>query len=129
MEDCIFCKIIKGEIPSYGVLENDNLYVFLDINPNSNGHMLIIPKEHVVNVLDVKSEFVTEALETIKEKLYPLLKAQLNIDGLTITQNNFLGQDVKHYHIHLIPRYSKDNPFYEKRDVKEIYDILNDYRD
>ena len=125
MEDCLFCKIIKGEIPSYKIMENDNLYVFMDINPNSNGHMLIIPKEHVVTVLDVKGEFITEALEVIKEKLYPLLKEQLNIDGLTITQNNFLGQDVKHYHIHLIPRYSKDNEFYEKRDVKEIYDILN----
>lgn len=127
MEDCIFCKIIKGEIPSYGILENDKLYVFLDINPNSNGHMLVVPKEHVENVLDVKSDFITEALEIIREKLYPLLKAQLNIDGLTITQNNFLGQDVKHYHIHLIPKYSKDNKFYEKRDVKEIYDILNNY--
>ena len=127
MEDCIFCKIIKGDIPSYGILENDSLYVFMDINPNSNGHLLIVPKEHVVNVLDVKSEFINEALEVIKEKIYPLLKAQLNIDGLTITQNNFLGQDVKHYHIHLIPKYSKDNEFYEKRDVKEIYNILNNY--
>lgn len=127
MEDCLFCRIIKGEIPSYGIMENDNLYVFMDINPNSNGHMLIIPKEHVVTVLDVKSEFITEALEVIKEKLYPLLKAQLNIDGLTITQNNFLGQDVKHYHIHVIPKYSKDNKYFEKRNVEEIYNILNNY--
>lgn len=127
MEDCIFCKIVKGDIPSYKILESDKLYVFMDINPNSNGHMLIVPKKHVVNVLDVENDFINEALEIIKEKLYPLLKSKLNIDGLTITQNNFLGQDVKHYHIHLIPRYSKDNEFYEKRDVKEIYDILNNY--
>ena len=109
MEDCLFCKIINGEIPSYKIMENNSLYVFMDINPNSNGHMLIIPKEHVVTVLDVKGDFITEALEIIKEKLYPLLKEKLNIDGLTITQNNFLGQDVKHYHIHLIPKYNKDN--------------------
>ena len=128
MEDCLFCKIIKGEIPSYGILENDILYVFMDINPNSNGHMLIVPKEHVVTVLDVKEDFINEALKTIKNDLYPLLKSQLNIDGLTITQNNFLGQDVKHYHIHLIPKYNKDNMYYKKKDVKEIYDILNDYR-
>ena len=127
MEDCLFCKIIKRKIPSYGIMENDNLYVFMDINPNSNGHMLIIPKEHAVTVLDVKSEFITEALEVIKEKLYPLLKTQLNIDGLTITQNNFLGQDIKHYHIHLIPKYSKDNKYFEKKDVEEIYNILNNY--
>ena len=128
MEDCLFCKIIKGDIPSYKILENDTLYVFMDINPNSNGHMLIIPKEHVVTVLDVKKEFIIEALEIIKEKLYPLLRNQLNIDGLTITQNNFLGQDVKHYHIHLIPRYNKDNTYYEKKDVEKIYNILNNYR-
>ena len=125
MKDCLFCKIINGEIPSYKIMENNSLYVFMDINPNSNGHMLIIPKEHVVTVLDVKGEFITEALEVIKEKLYPLLKEKLNIDGLTITQNNFLGQDVKHYHIHLIPKYNKDNKYYTKKDVEEIYNILN----
>ena len=125
MEDCLFCKIIKGDIPSYKILENDTLYVFMDINPNSNGHMLIIPKKHVVTVLDVKEEFINKALETIRNDLYPLLKSQLNIDGLTITQNNFLGQDIKHYHIHLIPKYSKDNIYYEKKDVEEIYNILN----
>lgn len=128
MEDCLFCKIIKGDIPSYKILENDTLYVFMDINPNSNGHMLIIPKKHVVTVLDVKEEFINKALETIRNDLYPLLKSQLNIDGLTITQNNFLGQDVKHYHIHLIPKYSKDNIYYEKKDVEEIYNILNNNR-
>ena len=124
MENCLFCKIIKKEIPSYKIFENDILYVFMDINPISNGHMLIIPKEHVVTVLDVKDDFINTALETIKNDLYPLLKSQLNIDGLTITQNNFLGQDVKHYHIHLIPKYSKDNIYYEKKDVEKIYNIL-----
>ena len=124
MENCLFCKIIKKEIPSYKILENDSLYVFMDINPISNGHLLIIPKQHVITVLDIKKDFITEALEIIKEKLYPLLKAQLNIDGLTITQNNFLGQDVKHYHIHLIPKYNKDNNYYEKKDVEEIYNML-----
>ena len=124
MEDCLFCKIINGDIPSYTILENDILYVFMDINPISNGHMLIIPKEHVVTVLDVKDDFINTALETIKNDLYPLLKSQLNIDGLTITQNNFLGQDVKHYHIHLIPKYNKDNTYYEKKDVEKIYNIL-----
>ena len=124
MENCLFCKIIKKEIPSYKIFENDILYVFMDINPISNGHMLIIPKEHVVTVLDVKDDFINTALETIKNDLYPLLKSQLNIDGLTITQNNFLGQDVKHYHIHLIPKYNKDNTYYEKKDVEKIYNIL-----
>ena len=124
MEDCLFCKIVNGDIPSYSVYEDDNLFVFLDINPISNGHLLVIPKKHVVTVLDVNGDLVSKALEVIQNKLYPLLKDKLNIDGLTISQNNFLGQDVKHYHIHLIPKYNNDNPFKEKKDVKEIFDIL-----
>ena len=128
MEDCLFCKIIKGNIPSYKIFENEKIYVFLDINPNSNGHMLIIPKEHVVTVLDISSDFIEGALEVIKNNLYPLLKSKLNIDGLTISQNNFLGQDVKHYHLHLVPRYNKDNIYYDKKSVEEIFNILNDYR-
>ena len=124
MEDCLFCKIVNGDIPSYSVYEDDDLFVFLDINPISNGHLLVIPKKHVVTVLDVNSDLVSKALEVIQNKLYPLLKDKLNIDGLTISQNNFLGQDVKHYHIHLIPKYNNDNSFKEKKDVKEIFDIL-----
>jgi len=97
----------------------------MDINPISNGHLLVIPKEHVVTVLDVKSNLISKALEVIQNNLYPLLKEKLNIDGLTITQNNFLGQDVKHYHIHLIPKYSNDNSLKEKKDVEEIFNLLS----
>ena len=124
MNDCLFCKIIKGEIPSKKIYEDDVVYVFLDINPNSNGHLLLIPKKHLVTVLDIDKDFISYSLEIIKTKIYPLLKDKLNIDGLTISQNNFLGQDVKHYHIHLIPRYSKDNEFNKKIDVDKIYDLL-----
>ena len=125
MKDCLFCKIVNGDIPSFKVYEDDSLFVFMDINPISNGHLLVIPKEHVVTVLDVKSNLISKALEVIQNNLYPLLKEKLNIDGLTITQNNFLGQDVKHYHIHLIPKYSNDNSLKEKRDVKEIFNLLS----
>lgn len=124
MNDCLFCKIIKKEIPSKNIYEDEKLLVFLDINPNSNGHMLLIPKEHLVTVLDINEDFISYAIEIIKTKLYPLLKEKLNIDGLTISQNNFLGQDVKHFHIHLIPRYDKNNPLKEKMDVDDIYKIL-----
>lgn len=125
MKDCLFCKIVNGDIPSFKIYEDDNLFVFMDINPISNGHLLVIPKEHVVTVLDVKSDLISKALEVIQNNLYPLLKEKLNIDGLTITQNNFLGQDVKHYHIHLIPKYSNDNSLKEKRDVEEIFNLLS----
>lgn len=124
MEDCLFCKIIDGSIPSNKVYEDDKVFAFLDINPVSNGHLLVIPKKHLVTVLDVDKDYIGYCLEVIQTKLYPLLKSKLNIDGLTISQNNFLGQDVKHYHIHLIPKYDKDNKLYKKVDVKEIYNAL-----
>ena len=124
MNDCLFCKIMNGEIPSKKIYEDDKVYAFLDINPNSNGHVLLIPKKHYVTVLDIDKDFIGYALEVIQEKLYPLLKTKLGIDGLTISHNNFLGQDVKHYHIHLIPRYDKNNPLKEKMDVEKIYQKL-----
>lgn len=125
MKDCLFCKIINGDIPSYKIYEDEDLFVFMDISPISNGHMLVVPKKHMITVLDIDKDFLGKALVTIQEKLYPLLKSKLNIDGLTITQNNFLGQDVKHYHIHLIPKYSKENSYNEKKEVEEIYNLLN----
>ena len=105
--DCIFCEIIKGNIPSKTVYEDDLVKVFLDINPNTNGHMLIVPKKHVVTVDDIDNELASHILE-VEKKLHNLLKEKLNIEGLTIVQNNNYGQDVKHYHVHLIPRYSED---------------------
>lgn len=108
MKDCLFCKIINNEIPSSTIYEDDLIKVFLDINPTTNGHMLIIPKKHHVNVMDIDENIVSHALKVIKEKLYPMLKKNLGCDGLTIVQNNEYGQEVKHYHIHLIPRYQDD---------------------
>lgn len=108
MKDCLFCKIINNEIPSSTIYEDDLIKVFLDINPTTNGHMLIIPKKHHVNVMDIDEDIVSHALKVIKEKLYPMLKKNLGCDGLTIVQNNEYGQEVKHYHIHLIPRYQDD---------------------
>ena len=108
MKDCLFCKIINNEIPSSTIYEDDLIKVFLDINPTTNGHMLIIPKKHHVNVMDIDENVVSHALKVIREKLYPMLKKNIGCDGLTIVQNNEYGQEVKHYHIHLIPRYQDD---------------------
>lgn len=106
--DCLFCKIINGDIPSKTIYEDEKVKVFLDINPNTNGHMLIIPKKHIVTVNELDSDLITHILD-IEKKMYKLLKERLNIKGLTIVQNNDLGQEVKHYHVHLIPRYDDDN--------------------
>lgn len=128
--DCIFCEIIKGNIPSKTVYEDDLVKVFLDINPNTNGHMLIVPKKHVITVDDIDNELASHILE-VEKKLHNLLKEKLNIEGLTIVQNNNYGQDVKHYHVHLIPRYSEDCWKMHFRqdnllDVDEIFKKLTD---
>ena len=108
MNDCIFCKIVKGEIPASKIYEDEKILVFLDVNPSTNGHMLVIPKEHYQDLFNLDEEIITHSIKVIKEKLYPLIKSKLNCDGLTICQNNGYGQEVKHYHIHLIPRYNND---------------------
>ena len=106
--DCIFCKIIKGEIPSYMVYEDDIVKAFLDISPASNGHTLVIPKKHFENLYDMDAETLKH-IETACQKIGKLLKEKLNCQGITRMQNNEYGQEVKHYHMHLIPRYKNDN--------------------
>ena len=103
MSDCLFCKIIDGIIPSYTVYEDDKVKVFLDINPNNDGHLLVIPKEHKANLYEMDDDTLIYMLNIIREKLKPILSDKLNIDGLTISQNNDYGQEVKHFHIHVIP--------------------------
>ena len=108
--DCIFCKIIKGDIPSYTIYEDEIVKVILDINPVSNGHMLIIPKTHYV--------------KNTSKDLYKKYKDKLNMDGLSITQNNDYGQEVKHYHLHLIPRYENDNiEFIKPTNLDSVEDV------
>jgi len=128
MNDCLFCKIVKGEIPSYTVYEDEKVKVFLDINPNNDGHLLVIPKKHKANIYEMDDETLLYILNVIRTKFATLLKDKLAIDGLTISQNNDYGQEVKHFHIHVIPRYKNDK-FPLKSDcsnVEEIYHKLVD---
>lgn len=108
MEECLFCKIINKQIPAKTVYEDEKVLVFLDINPVSDGHLLIIPKKHIKNVLELPKDRAADMVEIIQTKIYPLLKDKLQIDGMTVIQNNEYGQEVPHYHIHIIPRYQKD---------------------
>lgn len=112
MEDCIFCKIVNNEIKSHTIYEDELVKVFLDANPETNGHMLIIPKKHYQNILDLDEKIIPHAVKIIKEKLYPLMKEKLHCDGMTITQNNEYGQEVKHFHIHVVPRYENDQDYH-----------------
>ncbi len=121
--DCIFCKIIKGDIPSYTIYEDEIVKVILDINPVSNGHMLIIPKTHYVNLMDIDDSVLSHIMNTSKD-LYKKYKDKLNMDGLSITQNNDYGQEVKHYHLHLIPRYENDNiEFIKPTNLDSVEDV------
>lgn len=121
--DCIFCKIIKGDIPSYTIYEDEIVKVILDINPVSNGHMLIIPKTHYVNLMDIDDSVLSHIMNTSKD-LYKKYKNKLNMDGLSITQNNDYGQEVKHYHLHLIPRYENDNiEFIKPTNLDSVEDV------
>lgn len=124
MNDCLFCKIVKGEIPSYTVYEDEKVKVFLDINPNNDGHLLVIPKEHKANLYEMDDETLLYMLNVIRTKLATLLKDKLAIDGLTISQNNDYGQEVKHFHIHVIPRYKNDK-FPLKSDCSKVEDVYH----
>ena len=129
MNDCIFCKIIKNELPSKTIYEDDLIKVIMNINPTTNGHLLVLPKTHYENILDINEDVVMHSFKVIREKLYPLLKEKLNCQGLTISENNFLGQEIKHFHIHLTTRYENDlvDFNYNKEllnDIDEIYSKL-----
>ena len=126
MNDCIFCKIMKGELPSKTIYEDDLIKVIMNINPSTDGHLLVLPKEHYVNIMDIKEEIITHSFQIIKNTLYPLLKEKLNCQGLTIAENNELGQEIKHFHIHLTPRYPEDNVEfqYDKTKLSDLEDVF-----
>ncbi len=108
-DDCIFCKIAAGEIPSTTLYENSEFKVFFDIAPASKGHALIIPKEHFDNVFELDSETAGK-LFSLTTVVARALKEETGCDGMNLLQNNgeVAGQTVKHFHIHLIPRYEGD---------------------
>jgi histidine triad (HIT) family protein len=107
--NCIFCKIIAGEIPSAKLYEDEQFMIMLDIGPASFGHVLLLPKDHYANVFEMPEEVLCKAVCLAKEWGEKLVKA-LGADGLNLVQNNGLaaGQTVFHYHMHLIPRYEND---------------------
>ncbi len=107
--NCIFCRIIGGEIPSNTIYEDDTFKVILDVNPASKGHALILPKEHYANIYEIDEEVAGKAFQLAK-KLAAHMTAVLKCDGFNILQNNgeVAGQTVFHFHIHLIPRFAEE---------------------
>jgi histidine triad (HIT) family protein len=108
-DDCIFCKIIKGEIPSFKVFEDDKVFAFMDINPIQPGHSLVIPKFHTANIFDAPDEWAAVTLNGI-QRLARAVNKTLEPDGINILQANGPGaaQSVFHLHMHVVPRAMDD---------------------
>jgi histidine triad (HIT) family protein len=109
MPDCIFCKIIRGELPSYKVYEDDTTLAFLDIHPVNPGHALVIPKKHASNIFEISAEDWGTVQETVR-KVAIALEQATGADGVNLMMNNreHAGQVVDHAHVHLIPRFKGD---------------------
>lgn len=108
-DNCIFCKINRGEIPSTTIYEDDDFKVILDINPASKGHAVILPKNHAADIFALQDEDAEKLFKTAR-KCAAAMKDVLHCDGINILQNNgeAAGQTVFHLHVHLIPRYQGD---------------------
>lgn len=130
-QNCIFCKIIQGEIPSAKVYEDEEVYAFLDISQVTKGHTLIIPKKHVENIYETNEEIASSLFARVP-KIANALKKAYQPAGINILNNNgkAAGQTVFHIHIHLIPRYDEsdgydakwvtNNEAYTPEDLAEI---------
>jgi len=110
MDNCIFCKIAAGEIPSATLYEDEDFRVILDLGPASKGHSLILPKKHAANIYEMPDGLLEKAILTAKKTALAFTEG-LACDGVNIIQNNgeAAGQTVHHFHIHVIPRYQGDN--------------------
>jgi histidine triad (HIT) family protein len=121
-QNCIFCKIIKGEIPSDKIYEDKNFLVFLDIKPVSFGHLLVIPKKHIVWMQDADDKMISDIFKLTK-KMMISLKEGLKCDYV---QESVVGNEVPHFHIHIFPRYFNEHfpnlptKVYSKLEVKNV---------
>lgn len=108
-EDCIFCKIANGEIPSKTLYEDEQFKVILDLGPATRGHALVLPKEHYDNLYELPDEVAAESMKLAK-KMAVKMTEKLHAQGFNLVQNNgeTAGQTVIHFHLHLIPRYEND---------------------
>jgi histidine triad (HIT) family protein len=107
--ECIFCKIVKGEIPSSKIYEDEEVLAFMDLFPVNRGHALIIPKEHYENLLEMDEEIVAKVSKIVR-KVAEAVKKGVNAEGINISQSNgkVAGQEIMHTHFHVIPRFKED---------------------
>ena len=107
--DCIFCKIANGEIDSAKVFENEKIFAFLDINPLTRGHCLVVPKQHFENIFDIDKDMLKEIIVIAKE-ISEKIKRSLGAKGVNLLNSNGkeAEQSVFHFHLHIVPRYEDD---------------------
>ena len=127
--ECIFCKIIDGEIPAIKVLDEELVIAFMDINPSNQGHMLVVPKKHAENIFEISESDLAATVKAVKS-CANAVKEALNAEGITVLQLNGKASDqiIPHFHIHIIPRWENDglpisNWEMKTGDMEEIKDI------
>ncbi len=110
MKDCIFCKIIRGELPSSVVYEDDLVFAFMDIRPINQGHILVVPRQHAESIADVEDETVAHMLVIANRINRALRKSDIKTEGINylLADGKAAGQEVFHAHLHIIPRYQGD---------------------
>lgn len=118
--DCIFCKIVNGELPSYKLYEDDLVMVIMDAYPNVDGHVLIIPKKHYDTFMDMNDELINH-INMLAKKYTNIIMEKLNSKGMTLLVNYGDSQKVKHYHLHLLPDFGTR----ATKDAKEVFEVLN----
>ncbi len=127
MSNCIFCKIVKGDIPSYKIYENKKILAFLDLNPLTKGHTLIIPKNHYEDIFKIKEKDLKEII-LVSKKVSEKLKKSLRCKGINLLNSNgkIAGQEINHFHVHVIPRYTNDGAIlhfkghYKEKNFEEL---------
>lgn len=127
-EECIFCKIAMGEIPSTKLYEDERVLSFLDINPAAKGHALVIPKKHYHTLLDMPHEELKEVMEVV-QKVAAAIMSTLQAEGFNIIQSNkeVAGQVIPHVHFHIIPRSKGDNLNFQWEHGKAEQEELKKY--
>lgn len=116
--DCLFCKIAQNKITAVKTYEDDETLAFMDIYPNTRGHMLVIPKDHFENIYGLPAEIAARVMITV-QKLSVALKNAVDADGVNIVMNNesAAGQMIWHSHIHIIPRYNDDKGYLGQKHI------------
>ncbi len=117
--NCTFCKIINNELPSYTIYEDEDVKCFLSIDPIHNAHTLVVPKKHILDMYEIDDKTLSKVFN-IARNIMNLINDKFNPSGIKLIQNNGSVQEVKHYHLHIIPIYDEE----KKLNLEEIFNIL-----